>query len=134
MKKLILFTVLFLGCINLVNAQEASKEPIGLNFQFMPGESPEIVGMEEECRNPETGEGTCKVTIIYNREDTLLFPMYFIQDGDTLEYISSADSATGWETVQGVKFTLLPNGVPTYLLEIRNLYGGSYVYPDMPKL
>lgn len=134
MKQLLLMFAMVFGFTSTLSAQQATNDSVGLNFHNMAGRSVEIVGMEEECRNPETGKGTCTVTVKYNKEDTLQFPMYFIQGRDTLERITSADSAIGWEAVQGVKFTLLPNGVPTYMLEIRNLYGGTYIQPVMPKL
>lgn len=130
--KFFLIFVMTFGFMATSNAQEASKKPIGLNFYNLSGDSPEIRGMEEECHNSETGRGTCTVTVMYNKEDTLSFPMYFIQDGDTLEYIDSADSAIGFEAVQGVEYTLLPNGVPTFLLEVRNRNGGTFLRPVIP--
>ncbi len=90
------------------------------------GTSVEVVGWEEKCRDLETSTGLCTITVHYQTD---VFPVYFIQGRDTLEYITQFDSATGSEAVQGVKYTLLPSGAPTYLLEMRNPIGGTFIKP-----
>ena len=127
MKKLILTFVLF-GSMTLSNAQVAHV-PVGYGVP-VHGTSVEIRGVKEECPFPgkEETEGICTVSIFY---DTDIFPVHFIQGNDTLEVITTSDSATGLEAIQGVHYTTLPNGSQTYILEVRNSRGGRFIMPEM---
>lgn len=128
--KFFFILVMTFGFMTTCNAQEVSKEPIGLNFYNVPGSSAEISAWQEECRRTDNvTSGTCIVTVGYKSDS---FPVIFIQNGKVLERVDSAEAgASGFEAIQGVEYEALPNGGMKYMLEIRNPRGGTFIFKEI---
>ncbi|MDQ5901522.1 MAG: hypothetical protein QG580_237 [Patescibacteria group bacterium] len=122
MKKFLsIFTITF-GLVAGVNAQSETRPPDGFGLP-VPGSSAEVSAWEEACKFNTDGE-TCTVTIRYT-SDT--YPLEFIQGDKVLDVVYDKDAEIGFQVVEGVVYEKLPGGGYSYVLEIKNPRGRTYI-------
>jgi hypothetical protein len=119
MKKLVLIFAMTFGFVASY-AQTTPPDGFGLP---VPGESAEVSAWEEECKFSGDGE-TCTVSVRYTSD---VYPVEFIQNGKVLETVYTKEAEIGLQVVEGVKYEKLPHGGYSFVLEVKNPRGRTYL-------